>query len=100
MEKEMVKEKKFFNNGKVFFVGEYLDGKIWNGKGYHIKGYNVFEIKEGKGNVIIYYPNGDLEYYEHGEYLDGKRWNGKLITSGSRDNIIEEEYEDGINISK
>ena len=28
------KGKKYFYNGKIYFEGEYLNDKKWNGKGY------------------------------------------------------------------
>ena len=95
MEKEKEKEKNII----IKFVGEYLNNKIWNGKGYNIKSDLVFEIENRKGKVIEYgnegeiifegeYLNGERngkgkEYYYNrkiifeGEYLNGKIWNGK-----------------------
>ena len=62
-------------NSILKFEGEYLYGKIWNGKGYNINGNYEFEIKNGKGNVKEYYNyNGKLIF--EGEYLNGER-NGK-----------------------
>ena len=58
MEKKMKKELKF--------DGEYLNGKIWNGKGYNKEGKINFEIKQGNGKGIEYYYNGILKY--EGEY--------------------------------
>ena len=51
------KGKEYNDDGELKFVGEYLNGKIWNGK---VKEYN--------------YYNGKLEF--EGEYLNGKK-NGK-----------------------
>ena len=70
MEKEMEKEK---NINKLIFEGEYLNRKIWNGKGYK-NGKIEFEINEGKGYIKEYYYDGELRF--EGEYLNGKR-NGK-----------------------
>ena len=54
---------------------KYLNGKIWNGQGYNIKGKNEFTINEGKGYVKEYNSeNGELLF--EGEYLNSVR-NGK-----------------------
>ena len=47
---------KEYLNGDLIFEGEYINGKIWNGKGKEFNSYGkkVFE----------------------GEYLNGKKWNG------------------------
>ena len=49
---------KEYKGDQVIFEGEYLDGKIWNGKG------KVYIDSFGNTPVFI------------GEYLNGKRWNG------------------------
>ena len=51
----MEKVKEYYDNGKLDFEGEYLNGK-----------------RNGKGKE--YYYNGQLEF--EGEYLNGKKWNG------------------------
>ena len=62
-------------NGNLIFIGEYLDGKKWNGKGYNCLGNKEYEIKNGKGRIREYnWFNGNLIY--DGEYKDGER-NGK-----------------------
>ena len=53
------------------YVGEYLNGKKWNGKG-----------KE------FYYWNGELKF--EGEYLNGKKWNGKGYDRKKRKKVIYE----------
>ena len=94
MEKEMEKEKEY-EEGKIIFEGEYLNGIRWNGKIYDEKSENVYKLKKGKGymkkyygDTLIYegeYKNGEkngtgIEYGAlifKGEYLNGMRWNGK-----------------------
>ena len=53
MEKEIEKEKNFFNNGNLSFEGEYLKGKRWNGKGkeYDNTGNLIFEKIYLNGNI-------------------------------------------------
>ena len=68
------KGKEYYSDGKLLFEGEYLKDKKWNGKGYNKKGYIIYEIKNGKGNIKDYKYDGQLLY--EGEYLNGKR-NGK-----------------------
>ena len=69
--KGMFKE---YENRKLIFEGEHLNGKKWNGKGYDNEGNVIYELTEGKGSVKEYYENGNLKY--EGEYLNGER-NGK-----------------------
>ena len=66
--------KEYYENKQVRFEGEYLNGKIWNGKGYDNKGEEVYEIKDGKGYIKEYNYAGELIF--EGEYLNGER-NGK-----------------------
>ena len=84
MEKEMEKGKEYDNEGKLFFEGEYLNGKRWIGKGKEYKKYYdnskiIFKgeylngERNGKGKE--YYFTGDLIF--EGEYLNGNKWNGK-----------------------
>ena len=88
----------------MYFEGEYLDGKKWNGKIYNLEDNKISEIKNGTIEYIKEYDiEGDLKYegkyingiksgygklYEkikyrgnilifEGEFLDGKIWNGK-----------------------
>ena len=63
--------KEYFYDGKLKFEGEYLNGKIWNGKGYNKNGNMEFEIKDGKGKGKEYYDNDKLKF--EGEYINGKR---------------------------
>ena len=68
------------------FEGEYLNGKMWNGKLYGPK--NTYNIKDGKGLIKEYYGDDDLKF--EGSLLNGERngkgkeynYNGKLIYEG------------------
>ena len=61
----------------MIFEGEYLDGKIWNGKGknYDSNGCLIFEgeYKNGlkEGYIKEYHNNGKLKF--QGEYLKCKK---------------------------
>ena len=39
--------KEYFNNGKLYFEGEYLKGNKWNGKIYNLEDNKISEIKNG-----------------------------------------------------
>jgi len=87
------------NKKRVKFVGEYLKGKIWNGKVYDRKGDIICVIKNGDGYIEEYYKynfikfvckfhkgefNGKGKSYSffgqlnfEGDYLNGNKWNGK-----------------------
>jgi len=43
------KGKEYYDDGKLKFEGEFLNGKRWNGKGYNKEGSKEFEIKNGNG---------------------------------------------------
>ena len=47
------KYKEYYENDKLKFEGEYLNGKKWNGKEYDINN-NIYEIKDGKGSIKEY----------------------------------------------
>ena len=90
--------KEYFLDGKIKFVGIFLNGKMWDGKGYY-KGLEDFKLTQGNGYIKYYnsinnkilfegeYKNGEKtgrvkEYYNgelrfDGEYLNGKK-NGKV----------------------
>ena len=70
--------KEYFNNGKLYFEGEYLDGKKWNGKIYNLEDNKISEIKNGTIEYIKEYDiEGDLKY--EGKYINGiKSGYGKL----------------------
>ena len=53
------------------FEGEYLNDKIWEGKGYDKNNNIVFELKNGKGLIKEYNNEGDLIF--EGEYSNGER---------------------------
>ena len=73
MEKGMEKGKNMIM--KVIKIWrEYINGKIWNGKGYNKSGNIVYEIKDGKGHIKEFDKHGYLEF--EGDYLNGER-NGK-----------------------
>ena len=79
------KGKEYYENGQIKFEGEYLKGKIIEGKGYDDKGRLVLEI-EKSGNGKEYYKNGKIQF--EGKYYNGKRWNGKIYNFEGK-----EEYE-------
>ena len=118
---EIVSE--LYDNGIVKFEGKYLNGKKWNGKGYTYYGIKLYEIKNGKGYIREYNPDGTLlfkgnylngerngkgkEYYDNsriqfkGEYLNGKRWNGILYDyNGDKNCEIKEGKEERAKIDK
>ena len=68
-----------FTNGEILFVGEYLNGKKWNGKLYNqFNNDEVFEITNGRGMVKLY-TFGNKIIYE-GEFLNGEKGgHGKLF---------------------
>ena len=104
------KGRKYFLNGKLKFEGEYLFNRKWNGKGYDNNGNIIYELINGKGNVIKYHENFILykeinekekeSIYEfiikfEGEYKDGKKnGNGKEYNSDGH-LIYEGEYLNG-----
>ena len=67
-------KKEYYDNGKLKFEGEYLNGKKWNGKGFNINNEKVYEIKNGNELVKEYNNEGKIIFV--GEYLNGER-NGK-----------------------
>ena len=67
------------SDGGLKFEGEYLDGKIWNGKWKGEYGFNsMFK----------------------GEYLNGKEWNGVVKTSFCCGGYCETKIINGKRISK
>ena len=68
------KGKEYYDINIIKFKGEYLYGKIIEGKGYDKKGNLILEIKKD-GKRKEYYRNGEIKF--EGEYYNGKRWNGK-----------------------
>ena len=64
----------YYEDEKLKFKGEYLNGKRWNGVVYDPYGYEGFIIKYGKGKGKDYNNYGRLTF--EGEYLNGLK-NGK-----------------------
>ena len=85
------------------FEGEYLNGKMYEGKMYDTKFNTIFQIRKGKGDITEYDDYGDYkiyegeylnerkngygkEYYDNGGikfegiYINGKKWNGTGYT--------------------
>ena len=65
----------YYKNGKIKFVGDFLKGSYNNGKGYNIERDEIFEIKNGEGNIKIYNYLNKIEF--EGEYKNYRFWNGK-----------------------
>ena len=84
-----------YDDDKIIFEGDYSIGKKWNGKIYNSKTEKIYEIKEGNGNVIEYYPSKKLELSM--EYVNGERKKG-IVKQYYDDNVsllFECEYKDG-----
>ena len=75
-----------YNNKGILFVGEYLNGKRWNGiiKEYY-DNTNIIKFSghycEGKKIGNEYDINGHLIF--EGKYFDDKRWNGIIYNSNN-----------------
>jgi len=54
------------------FEGEYLNGKMYEGKMYDTKFNTIFQIRKGKGDITEYDDYGDYKIYE-GEYLNERK---------------------------
>ena len=65
---------KEYIKGLVSYEGEYLFKKKWNGKGYDKNGNQIYELRNGFGNVKEFNENWILIF--EGKYYNGKR-NGK-----------------------
>ena len=57
----------YCKKGKVRFDGEYLNDLKWNGKGYDLSNYWIYELINGCGKVKEYDEKGHLIF--EGEYL-------------------------------
>ena len=85
-------QKNYRGYGNVVAEFEFIDGKIWNGKGYHPKTKEIaFEIKNGNG-IIKYFSS-----YEHYVYFEMQVIDGELKGIGKEYNeksqlIFEGEY--------
>ena len=85
------KGKEYTLDGKLIFIGEYLEGNEWNGIVYDIKNQSENKIKNGKGFIRKYDEYVNLQY--KGEYLNGKRHGkGKEYFNNG---IYEGEYSNG-----
>ena len=85
--------KEYYDNGKLKFEGEYLNGKKWNGKFFNIDKSTISEINNGKGFIQEYNDVGKIIF--EGEYLEGKR-NGKGKEYNQKEKLIfEGEYLEG-----
>ena len=70
---------KYYDDKTKMFIGEYKEGKQWNGKGYDPDLKEIYEIKNGQGFVKFYTFNRKRSYcYFEGEIKDGIK-NGKGI---------------------
>ena len=70
------KGKEYYNNGKIKFEGEYFNNLKWTGKVYDLLNNNiVYELKDGKGFLKEYDDYYKFRY--EGEYLNGLL-NGKV----------------------
>jgi len=78
------KGREYYFNGKIKFEGDYLDSLKWNGKEYDANNGQIYEIKNGKGNIKEYNYAGLLIF--EGEYLNGRKWNGNIYNN--KDNKI------------
>ena len=86
---------KLYDEDKIIFEGEYSIGKKWNGKIYNNKTGQIYEIKNGYGNVIEYYESQKLELIL--EYCGGERKKGfvKEYYDDGKTLLFECEYKDG-----
>ena len=53
---------KLFNERKIEFEGDFLRGRKWNGKGYDYKGNIIYELVNGNGKIREYNKRGKLIY--------------------------------------
>ena len=69
---EMIgKGKEYYEDGELHFEYEYKNGKILYWIEYNIKKEIINEFKKGNGYLKEYYENGNLKL--EGEYLNYKR---------------------------
>ena len=91
------KVKKYDEEGKLDFDGEYLNGNKWNGKEYKSSQYFefVFNYSKGKKNGIVYDKKGYLIFEdEYSDYFTKrKRYypNGKLKIEGTYNFYLNKE---------
>ena len=84
-----IRGKTYFPNGRVEFEGEFLFDRKYSGKGYDKDGNLIYELIKGNGKVREYNSKSELIY--EGEYLNGKR-NGKGKEYENGELIFEGEY--------
>ena len=65
----------YFEGGKIKFIGDFFKGGYNNGKGYNTNREEIFEIKNGEGNIRIYNNENKIEF--EGEYKNYRYWNGE-----------------------
>ena len=73
----------------MIFEGEYLNGKRWNGNIYNHNDNIIYQLNNGKNNIVKEYDDDGKLIFE-GEYLNGIRngkgkeyyYNGNLIFEG------------------
>ena len=67
--------KEYFDNGKIKFEGEYLYDRFWDGTIYDYNGNILYKLTQGKGKIIEYEENirSESKICFEGEYLNGKR---------------------------
>ena len=84
-------------NQKLNFEGEYLNGKMWNGKIYGPKIDTFSNLKDGKGFIKEYSGDDCLKF--EGSYLNGdKHGHGKEYSFGKL--FFEGEYLNGLRNGK
>ena len=87
------KGKEYNYDGKLEYEGEYLNGKRWNGKVYDINNNIAGILNNGNGKIKEFNENGELEF--EGEYINGKK-NGKGKEYYDNDKLLfEGEYLNG-----
>ena len=84
----------YFENGKIKFTGDFFKGGYNNGKGYNINREEIFEIKNGEGNIKIYNNENKIEF--EGEYKNYRYWNGKISSYEYGNLIYELFYLEGV----
>ena len=85
--------RELYDNGSVKFEGKYFNGKRWNGKGYTYFGIKIYEIKNGKGYITEYNPDGTLLF--KGNYINGDR-NGEGRNYSHGELLFEGNYLNGL----
>ena len=106
--------KEYYCNGQIIFIGEYYDGRRWNGNIYNYQGKEINEVKYGKwevnddninklkyeGKFLNDMKNGKgREYYErsdltnNGLYLSNKKKQTEYDENGSKKEKINSDNE-------